>query len=97
MREVYINSNFECFPTNEDGTLTAVSDDFFDGKCDTFIKGYVFVPKGCERVRPSDGKIFKGKMITPFKDSRILEAAQQQYETMMAEASAAYQEGVNSV
>ena len=61
MREVYINSNFECFPTNEDGTLTAVSDDFFDGKCDTFIKGYVLFLRAASGYAPLTAKSSRAK------------------------------------
>lgn len=93
--KIYIDSDFKCHVA-DDGTMTAVETDFFDGKCDALIEGYRFIPAGESWTR-SDGKVFEGEMIAPFKDNRILEAAQEQYKTMLAEAEAAYQEGVNSV
>ena len=95
MRTIYIDSDFKCHVT-DDGTFTAVGTDSFDGKCDTFIEGYRFVPAGEVWTRP-DGVIFTGEMIAPHVDYSILAAAQAQYEQTMAELTAAYQEGVNSV
>ena len=96
MSTIYINSNFECHTTNPDGTLTAVETDFFDGKCDALIEGYRFIPAGESWTR-SDGKVFKGEMIAPWKPYSDLAAAQQQYERDQDELVEAYQEGVNSV
>ena len=45
MRTIYIDSDFKCRATN-DGTLTTVETDFFDGKCDEVVEGYRFVPAG---------------------------------------------------
>ena len=78
MRTVYIDSDFKCHVSN-DGTMTAVETDFFDGKCDAFIKGYRFIPSGESWTR-SDGVIFHGEMISPWKDYAELEAAQRSYE-----------------
>lgn len=95
MRTIYIDSDFKCHVT-DDGTLTAVGTDSFDGKCDTFIEGYRFVPAGEVWTRP-DGVIFTGEMIAPHTNYSILAAAQAQYEADTAELNAAYEEGVNSV
>lgn len=95
MRTIYIDSEFKCHVTN-DGTMTAVGTDFFDGKCQTFIEGYRFVPAGESWTR-EDGTVFHGEMIAPWADYSALAAAQTQYETDQAELRAAYQEGVNSV
>lgn len=93
--KVYIDDDFKCHVDN-DGTMTAVEDEFFDGKCDTFIEGFRLVPDGKKWIR-SDGEVFEGgRMIAPWKDYDELEAAQKQYEADMAELEAAYQEGVNS-
>lgn len=78
MRMIYIDSEFKCHVTNN-GTLTAVETDFFDGKCDIFIEGYRFVPEGESWTR-SDGVVFLGEMIAPWKDFRELDAAQREYE-----------------
>ena len=83
MRTIYIDSEFKCHITN-DGTMTAVETDFFDGKCDTFIEGYRFVPEGESWVR-SDGEVFKGEMIAPWKDFNELDAAQREYERALIE------------
>ena len=42
---IYIDSDFKCHIT-DDGTMTQVETDFFDGKCDTYIEGYRFLPAG---------------------------------------------------
>jgi hypothetical protein len=93
--KVYIDSDFKCHVTN-DGTMTAVETDFFDGKCDAFIEGYRFIPPDKTWTR-EDGEVFTGEMVSPWKDYAILAAYQEQYETTNAELAAAYQEGVNSI
>lgn len=96
MRTIYIDSDFKCHISN-DGTMTMVEDEFFDGKCTAFIEGYRLKPEGKTWVR-EDGKVFSGgKMIAPWKNYAGLEAAQNQYEEDMAAAATAYQEGVDSV
>lgn len=108
MRTVYIDSEFKCHVSN-DGTMTAVETDFFDGKCDAFIEGYRFVPDG-ETWTRSDGEVFHGEMVSPWKPYGELDAAQREcerqliaeYEAALAESvplyelEAAYQKGVNS-
>lgn len=93
---IYIDSEFKCHSTNPNGTFREIQTDFFDGKCDTFIEGYRYVPSGSEWTR-SDGVVFTGEMIAPWKPYSELAAAQGQYEADLAEAAAAYQEGVDSV
>lgn len=78
MRTVYIDSEFKCHIAN-DGNMTAVETEFFDGKCDTFIEGYRFVPAGSTWVR-SDGVEFAGEMISPWKDYSELDTVQREYE-----------------
>lgn len=78
MKTIYIDPNFKCHVTN-DGTMTAVETDFFDGKCAQFIEGYRFVPSGAMWTRP-DGVIFHGEMVAPWKDWRELDDAQREYE-----------------
>ena len=95
MRTIYIDSEFKCHISNV-GTMTAVETDFFDGKCDTFLEGYRFVPSGESWTR-YDGVEFFGEMIAPWKPYSHLAAAQAQYETDQAELAAAYREGVNSL
>lgn len=81
---VYVDSEFKCHVTN-DGTMTTVETTFFDGKCNAFIEGYRFVPSGANWTR-SDGVIFSGEMITPWKSYAELDAAQREYEqTLIAD------------
>lgn len=75
---IYIDSDYKCHVAN-DGTMTAVETDLFDGKCNAFIEGYRYIPDGKIWTR-SDGVVFTGEMIAPWKDYAVLEAAQQQYE-----------------
>ena len=91
MKTIYIDADFKCHLT-DDGTMTAIETDFFDDKCDAFIEGYRFVPSGKSWVR-EDGKVFRGEMVTPWKDYRELDAAQRQHEQDLAdraELEAAY-------
>ena len=78
MKTIYIDSDFKCHTSN-DGTMTAVETDWFDGKCDAFIEGYRFVPEGESWTR-DDGEVFRGEMIAPWKPYDALDAAQRQYE-----------------
>ena len=97
MSKVYIESeNFKCHTTNPDGTFLEAETPFFDDKCATFIEGYRYIPYGRSWTR-SDGVVFTGEMIAPFKPYSELAAAQAQYEADLAEAASAYQEGVDSV
>lgn len=94
---IYIDPiDFKCHTTNPDGTFLEMETSFFDGKCQTFIEGYRFVLSDYRWTR-SDGTVFHGEMIAPFKPYDQLAAAQAQYEADMAEAANAYQEGVDSV
>ena len=107
MKTIYIKpDSFECYVTN-DGTMTAIETDFFDGKCDAFIEGYRFVPSGESWTR-EDGVVFQGEMISPWKDYAGLDAAQREYERQLlkelqensipvADLENAYREGVDSV
>ena len=73
MKTIHIDSDFKCHVSN-DGTMTAIETDVFDGKCDTFIEGYRFVPNG-ETWTRSDGVVFLGEMIAPWKDYDELDNA----------------------
>ena len=103
MKTIFIDSDFKCHITN-DGTLDVVETDFFDGKCDAFVEGYRFVPDG-ENWTRSDGEVFQGEMIAPWKPYGELAAAQQQYEQQLLqeyknekeELNASYNEGINSI
>lgn len=101
MKTIYLDAEFKCHVTN-DGAMTAVETEFFDGKCDAFVEGYRFVPYG-ETWTRSDGEVFEGEMVSPWKDYAELDEAQREYERQLldesiptADLKAAYQEGVNS-
>ena len=75
---LFVDRDF-CLHTGNDGTMTAVETDFFDGKCAEFIEGYRFVPQGESWMR-EDGVVFAGEMISPWKDYAELDEAQRVYE-----------------
>lgn len=79
--KIYIDSDFKCHVA-DDGTMTAVETDFFDGKCQTYIEGYRFIPAGESWTR-EDGVTFTGEMIAPWKPWRELDAAQRAYEQQL--------------
>lgn len=90
--KIYIDEDFCCHAVN-DGTMTAVETNFFDGKCDAFIEGYRFVPNG-ETWTRSDGVVFHGEMITPWKDYAELDNAQREYERQLL---ATYEQALKTV
>lgn len=68
---IYIDSDFICHLAN-DGTMTEVETDAFDGKADAYIQGYRYIPEGKTWTR-ADGMQFEGLMIAPAKDyNRII-------------------------
>lgn len=70
MRIIYIDSESKCHTYNN-GAMTAIKTDFFDGKCDTFVEGYCYEVKGNETA------------IYPWKDYSELDAAQREYEAKL--------------
>ena len=76
---IYIDENKHCHTTNPEGTFRGFDVPFFRGKCQTFVEGFVYVPKNDTYVR-EDGAVFEGEKIMPWKDSSELEAAQRKYE-----------------
>ena len=76
---IFVDSEYRCHTTNPDGTFREVETDFFNDKCEAFIMGYRFVPAGESWTR-SDGQVFTGEMIAPWKDYAELDAAQREYE-----------------
>ena len=88
---IFIDNDFKCHVA-DDGTMTAVETDFFDDKCDTFIEGYRFVPEGESWTR-SDGVVFRGEMVSPWRPYSELDAVQREYEReQLADAIAALNE-----
>lgn len=85
MSIVHLDSDFKCHVQN-DGTMKAIEHYFFDGKCQEFVEGYRFVPRGESWTR-EDGEVFHGELIFPWKNYDELDAAQRQYERELAEAA----------
>lgn len=75
---IYIDNDYKCHVA-DDGTMTTVDTDVFDGKCDAYIQGYRFVPFG-ETWTREDGEVFEGCMVAPWMDWATLDAAQREYE-----------------
>lgn len=75
---IYIDNDYKCHVT-DDGTMTTVETDTFDGKCTEYIEGYRYVPAGQTWTR-SDGVEFTGEMISPWRNWAELDAAQREYE-----------------
>lgn len=75
---IYIDADYKCHTAPADG-LTAVETDAFTGKCAAYIEGYRFVPAGASWTR-SDGEVFQGEMVAPWKPWDELDAAQREYE-----------------
>ena len=75
---IYIDTDYKCHTAPVDG-LTAVETTAFDGKCAAYIEGYRFVPDGASWTR-SDGEVFQGEMVAPWKPWDELDAAQREYE-----------------
>lgn len=78
MKTIYLDSDFKCHISVADGR-TQVETDAFDGKCDAYIEGYRFIPAGQTWTR-SDGTVFAGEMIAPWKSWDELDTAQREYE-----------------
>lgn len=91
--KIYIDSEFKCHTSNADGTFREVETDFFDGKCPEFVEGYRFIPSD-ESWGRSDGVVFFGEMVAPWKDYNELEEAQREYEKQLL---ATYAEALKTV
>lgn len=76
---IYIDSDYKCYASVADGRR-AVETNFFDGKCPEWIESFRFVPAG-ETWVESNGVMFHGEMIAPWKDLSDAYAAQAAYVT----------------
>ena len=85
--KIYIDSDYKCHVLPGEG-LREFDVPFFDGKCQTFIEGYRYVPKD-ETWEREDGEVFKGEMIAPWKNYTELYIAQLEYELADADAALA--------
>ena len=80
MRTVYVDSELK-FHAVDDGTMTAVETDFFNGKCDAFVEGFC-----CDNEDYT--KIY------PWKPFNELDAAQREYERQLL---ATYEQALKTV
>ena len=93
--KIYIDSDYKCYVSTEDGRR-AIETDAFNGKCPEWIESYRFVPEG-ETWTREDGEVFKGEMVTPWKDlgeayvaqTAYVTAQNKQYEVALSEIEAA--------
>ena len=79
---IYIDSDYKCHLEN-DGSMTEIETDFFEGKCRKFIESYRFVPVGQTWTR-EDGENFTGEMVSPLRDYELLSEFQSIYEEEQA-------------
>lgn len=63
---IYLDSEYICHLTN-DGTMTVVETNIFDGKEKAFVEGYRYIPDG-ETWTSLDGRVFHGLMVAPAID-----------------------------
>ena len=85
MKTIYIDEEFKCHVSNN-GTMIAVKTDYFDNKCDSYIKGYRYIPEGYTWTR-SDGTVFVGEMFAPWKMFDEIDQIQRRYEQELAEVA----------
>lgn len=77
--KIYIDAECRCHTANPDGAFREFEVAFFDGKCQTFVEGYRYISAGESWTR-SDGTVFGGEMIAPWKPFDELDNAQREYE-----------------
>lgn len=96
---IYIDTDYKCHTAPGIG-LTAVETDAFTGKCTAYIEGYRFVPDGSTWTR-SDGVVFRGEMVAPWKPWDELDAAQREYErehyAAVTEQNAEYEAALSEI
>lgn len=76
----YLDENHKCHK-NDVGNCREFDTQYFDGKADAVIEGYMFVPAG--EVAMMDGVTVKGEQYTPWKPSAELDNAQREYERQL--------------
>ena len=91
MRTVWIDEAFCCHVQEAPG-LRPVETAFFDGKCDAFVEGYRYIPRGESRTGET-GTVFGGEMIAPWRPFPELDALQREHERrLLAEYADALKE-----
>lgn len=89
---IYIDSDYKCHTDAAEGRR-AVETDAFNGKCETWIESYRYVPAGETWVR-EDGVKFRGEMVSPWRDLTDAYAAQAAY---LAEQTAQYEAALTEI
>lgn len=89
---IYIDSDYKCYVSASDGRRAIEVNDF-DGKCPEWIESYRLVPAGETWVKPN-GEMFRGEMVSPWKDLGEAYAAQAAY---VAEQNAQYEAALTEI
>ena len=76
---IYIDDDYKCHVSAAEGRR-AIETNAFNGKCDEWIESYRFVPAG-EIWTREDGEVFRGEMMSPWKDLGEAYAEQMAYIT----------------
>lgn len=76
---IYIDSDYKCYVSAAEGRR-AIETNEFDGKCPEWIESFRFVPEGETWVK-ENGEMFRGEMVSPWKDLGNAYAAQAVYVT----------------
>ena len=77
--KIYIDDDYKCYVSAAEGRR-AIETDAFNGKCAEWIESFRFVPAGETWVKPN-GEMFRGEMVSPWKDLGEAYAAQAVYVT----------------
>lgn len=83
--KIYLDSDYRCHVFNNEGNMREMDVPQFDGKCQTYIEGYRYVPSG-ETWTMANGKMLSGDVLTPWKTWQELDAAQRAYEQEQLES-----------
>ena len=92
---IYIDSDYKCHVSAAE-ERRAIETNEFDGKCDEWIESFRFVPAGETWVK-LNGEMFRGEMVSPWKDlgeaytaqTAYVTAQNAQYEAALTEIEAA--------
>ena len=76
---IYIDSDYKCHVSAAEGRR-AIETDAFNGKCPEWIESFRYVPAGETWVK-LNGEMFRGEMVSPWKDLGEAYAAQTAYVT----------------
>lgn len=89
---IYIDSDYKCHVSAAEGRR-AIETDAFNGKCAEWIESYRFVPEGETWVK-ENGEMFRGEMVSPWKDLGEAYAAQAAY---VAAQNAQYEAALSEI